>query len=198
MYGQRPLRRSHPTLHVKYSEVLAVLVGDALNTYAFYILSKAALPHSVRLELIATLASNGGLEGMVLGQVLDCYFENVQLDIKQLEFLHIHKTGMLIAAALKMGAIVCETDTQTSDQLYALGLQLGLMFQIYDDIIDLTKPSDEAGKPTQNDTQKNSYTNLLGLQSSREILQTLYQKILADTANNPILHNLFSEILILF
>lgn len=189
------LRRAHPTLHVKYSEDLAVLVGDALNTYAFYLLSKAALSRSVRLELIATLASNGGLEGMVLGQVLDCYFENIRLDIKQLEFLHLHKTGMLIAAALKMGATICEADEKTCEQIYALGLQLGLMFQIYDDIIDITKASEEAGKPTHSDIQKNSYTNLLGLETSRDVLRSLHAKILDECHENATLHSLFGEIL---
>lgn len=189
------LRRSHPTLHVKYNEALAVLIGDALNTYAFYILSCSSLPEDVRLGLIATLASNGGLGGMVLGQALDCYFEDKTLEIHQLEFLHLHKTGMLIAAAFKMGAIICDISPKVIDELYCLGLELGLMFQIYDDIIDATVASEEAGKTTHNDVCKNSYTNLLGVQNAKQILASLKMKILDSSRCDSVVYNLFSNII---
>ena len=157
------LRRGFQTLHKKYDEVTAILVGDALNTEAFNLISNASLSNDIKIDLIKCLATNGGINGMIIGQAIDCYFENQKLELNQLEFLHIHKTARLIAASLKMGAIICEYDLATQEKLYDFGIDLGLLFQIQDDIIDETLSSEEAGKTTQNDSSKNSFVNLLGL-----------------------------------
>jgi len=156
------LRRGHQTLHIKYDEVTAVLVGDALNTHAFEILSESAFSDEVRVKLIRSLAKNGGLGGMVLGQAIDCHFENQPLAIDQIRILHINKTAKLIAASLQMGAIISGQDT-LAKELYDFGIKLGLLFQVQDDILDVTQSSEEAGKTTQNDGEKNSFVNLLGL-----------------------------------
>uniref|UniRef100_UPI00404857A4 polyprenyl synthetase family protein n=2 Tax=Aliarcobacter sp. TaxID=2321116 RepID=UPI00404857A4 len=160
------LRRGFQTLHKKYDEVTAILVGDALNTEAFNLISNASLSNDIKIDLIRCLSSNGGIDGMIIGQAIDCYFENQKLELNQLEFLHIHKTAKLIAASLKMGAIICEYDLETQEKLYNFGIDLGLLFQIQDDIIDETCTSSEAGKTTQNDSSKNSFVNLLGLESA--------------------------------
>ncbi len=157
------LRRGFQTLHKKYNEVTAILVGDALNTEAFKQISNAPLHNDIKIELIKTLSCDGGINGMIIGQAIDCQFENQKLELKQLEFLHIHKTAKLIAASLKMGAIISEYDLETQEKLYDFGIDLGLLFQIQDDIIDETQSSEEAGKTTQNDESKNSFVNLLGL-----------------------------------
>ena len=157
------LRRGFQTLHKKYNEVTAILVGDALNTEAFKQISNAPLHNDIKIELIKTLSCDGGINGMIIGQAIDCQFENQKLELKQLEFLHIHKTAKLIAASLKMGAIISEYDLVTQEKLYDFGIDLGLLFQIQDDIIDETQSSEEAGKTTQNDESKNSFVNLLGL-----------------------------------
>ena len=157
------LRRGFQTLHKKYDEVTAILVGDALNTEAFNLIANASLSNDIKIDLIKCLATNGGINGMIIGQAIDCYFENQRLELNQLEFLHIHKTARLIAASLKMGAIICEYDLETQEKLYNFGIDLGLLFQIQDDIIDETQSSEEAGKTTQNDSNKNSFVNLLGL-----------------------------------
>ncbi len=157
------LRRGFQTLHKKYDEVTAILVGDALNTEAFNLIANASLSNDIKVDLIKCLSFNGGINGMIIGQAIDCYFENQKLELNQLEFLHIHKTARLIAASLKMGAIISEYDLITQDKLYDFGIDLGLLFQIQDDIIDETCTSDEAGKTTQNDGSKNSFVNLLGL-----------------------------------
>jgi geranylgeranyl diphosphate synthase, type II len=157
------LRRGFQTLHKKYDEVTAILVGDALNTHAFNLLANASLSNDIKIDLVKCLSSNGGIDGMILGQAIDCFFENQKLELNQLEFLHIHKTAKLIAASLKMGAIISEYDLDTQEKLYNFGIDLGLLFQIQDDIIDETCTSAEAGKTTQNDTSKNSFVNLLGL-----------------------------------
>lgn len=160
------LRRGHPTLHKRYDEVTAILAGDALNTDAFLRIAKAPLREDIKIKLVELLAKNGGGEGMVLGQAIDCYFENQPLSIDQVKVLHINKTAKLIAASLVMGAVIVGLDKKVQDALYDFGLDLGLLFQIQDDIIDETQSEEEAGKPTGNDGDKNSFVNLLGLQES--------------------------------
>lgn len=156
------LRRGLETLHKTYDETTAILAGDALNTYAFEVLSKAPFSDKVIVKLVRELAMNGGLNGMVLGQSIDCHFENQKLDLEQVKFLHIHKTGKLIAASLKMGAIIAGEDA-VAEELFDFGIDLGLLFQIQDDIFDVTQSASEAGKTTQVDGSKNSFVTLLGL-----------------------------------
>ncbi len=173
-----PLRRGKPTLHVSFDEVTAILVGDALNTYSFEVLANAPFSDAVRVKLIRELASNGGLNGMVLGQAIDCYFENKPLEIEDIKILHTNKTAKLIAASLKMGALIvgCE---DVADKLYEFGIKLGLLFQIQDDILDVTQSSMEAGKLTNNDEDKNSFVTILGLERA-----TVEANTLADEVNN--------------
>ncbi|MGE4382975.1 MAG: polyprenyl synthetase family protein [Arcobacter sp.] len=170
------LRRGFQTLHKKYDEVTAILVGDALNTEAFNLVANASLHNDIKVELIKCLATNGGINGMIIGQAIDCFFENQKLELNQLEYLHIHKTAKLIAASLKMGAIISEYDISTQNRLYDFGIDLGLLFQIQDDIIDETCTSLEAGKTTQNDGSKNSFVNLLGLEGARKSADELSLK----------------------
>ncbi|HED6631916.1 TPA: polyprenyl synthetase family protein [Campylobacter coli] len=160
------LRRGTPTLHKSYDETTAILVGDALNTEAFLLLSNLNLKESIKINLIRTLAFNAGINGMILGQAIDCYFEDKKLNLEELRFLHIHKTAKLIAAALKMGCEICELDEKESDKIYQIGLKLGLIFQINDDIIDETMSEEESGKPSKHDEHKNSFVNLLGLENA--------------------------------
>lgn len=161
-------RRGHPTLHVTYNEVTAILAGDALNTDAFYRISNAPLSASTRIELVKILAKNGGSDGMVIGQAIDCEFEDKILKQSELEFLHLNKTAKLIAASLLMGATISELDEISKEAIYDFGLNLGLLFQIQDDIIDVTQSEEEAGKPTHNDEHKNSFVNLLGVEGAIE------------------------------
>ncbi|WP_187153650.1 polyprenyl synthetase family protein [Campylobacter peloridis] len=162
------LRRGKQTLHKKYDETTAILVGDALNTEAFLLLSKLNLKDEIKVKLVQTLAFNAGLNGMVIGQAIDCYFERKDLSLEQVEFLHIHKTARLIAASLKMGCEICELDEKECEQIYEIGLLIGLIFQIKDDIIDATLDANEAGKPTHNDLHKNSFVKLLGLEGAKK------------------------------
>ena len=154
------LRRNHPTLHITYDEVTAILVGDALNTYAFEVLGKAPFHSDTKIELIKTLSENAGPNGMVLGQAIDCYFENKKLSVDELKFLHLNKTGKLIAASLKMGAIIVNKN-ELANKLYDFGLKLGLLFQIQDDLLDLMDES-KTGKSTGLDSDKNTFVTLLG------------------------------------
>ena len=131
---------------------------------------------------------------MVLGQALDCFFENTNkedikrakakfglsgkmLSLDELVFLHIHKTAKLIAASLKMGAVIVNLDKTECEKIYDIGLKLGLAFQIQDDIIDLTSDEAAAGKPVHNDLAKNSFTNLLGLSGAKKKKDELISEI---------------------
>jgi len=167
------LRRGNETLHKRYDEVTAILAGDALNTDAFLKISQAPLREDVKIKLITLLAQNGGGEGMVLGQAIDCYFENQPLSIEQVKVLHTNKTAKLIAASLQMGAVIVGLDGKVQKALYDFGIDLGLLFQIQDDIIDETQSEEEAGKTTGNDGDKNSFVNLLGLEKTVEEADTL-------------------------
>lgn len=171
------LRRGLPTLHTSFDEVSAILAGDALNTYAFEVLSNAPFSASVVVKLVRELAANGGLNGMVLGQAIDCHFENQRLTLEQVKMLHIHKTGKLIAASLKMGAIIVGRDDIASG-LYDFGIGLGLLFQIQDDILDVTQDSEAAGKTTNNDEAKNSFVTLLGFEEAMKEADTLADQLL--------------------
>lgn len=163
-----PLRRASPTLHVKYDEVTAVLVGDALNTHAFYMIANAPLSAETRVKLISILARDGGISGMIIGQAIDCHFEGKKLNLEELKFLHINKTAKLIAASLLMGSVISGLGELEQQCLYDFGLKLGLLFQIQDDIIDATVSCAEAGKTTGNDGHKNSFVNLLGLEGAKK------------------------------
>lgn len=193
------LRRGFQTLHKKYDEVTAILVGDALNSEAFNLVASAPLHNDIKIELVKCLSTNGGIDGMIIGQAIDCYFENQKLELKELEFLHIHKTAKLIAASLKMGAIIAEYDLATQEKLFNFGIDIGLLFQIQDDIIDETQSSEEAGKTTQNDESKNSFVNLLGLDGAIKAADDLANK--CEEQLNSLdenLKNSLSELLLIY
>lgn len=172
------LRRSHPTLHTKYEEVTAILSGDFLNSYAFYLLSTAPLSSHTRTLLIQELSLNA--TQMIIGEALDCYFEKQTLELDKLQTIHTLKTAKLIATSLKMGAIIANLSPQIQNQLWEFGITLGIFFQIRDDLIDATLTTEQAGKPTHNDQDKNNYVNLLGLSQAQNELQT-YQSTLQTT-----------------
>ncbi len=186
-----PLRRGKPTLHISFDEVTAILVGDALNTYSFEVLANAPFSDYTRVQLIRELASNGGLNGMVLGQAIDCYFENRPLKVEDIKVLHINKTAKLIAASLKMGAIIVGKE-DFADKLYDFGIKLGLLFQIQDDILDVTQSSEEAGKLTNNDEDKNSFVTILGLDESMKQANEIANELTLEMDNFD--ENLQSEL----
>jgi len=177
-----PLRRGKPTLHVSFDEVTAILVGDALNTYSFEVLANAPFSDTTRVKLIRELASNGGLNGMVLGQAIDCYFENTPLQVEDIRVLHTNKTAKLIAASMKMGAIIVGRE-EVAEKLYDFGIKLGLLFQIQDDILDVTQSSQEAGKLTNNDEEKNSFVTILGLDESMMQANTLADELTQEMSS---------------
>jgi len=171
------LRRGFPTLHTKYGEALAILAGDALNTHAFLLLAESAFRDDIKVELVKILSRNGGSGGMVLGQAIDLHYEKRRLQFEQVVELHRNKTAKLIAASLEMGAVICSLSDSERTELYDFGIDMGILFQIQDDIIDVIQSEEEAGKTTGNDTDKNSFVAVAGLEKSLEYADELSKEL---------------------
>lgn len=171
------LRRGKPTVHVRYNEATALLVGDALQTQAFLILAQAQTePAQKILPLIRLLAEAAGSTGMCGGQAIDLASVGQQLDRVQLEQMHRLKTGALLRAAVLMGAS-CGKQLQ-QDELSALQQfadAIGLAFQVVDDILDATADSATLGKTAGKDAADNkpTYVSLLGLEASQALAKQL-------------------------
>jgi geranylgeranyl pyrophosphate synthase len=162
------LRRGKPTNHKVFGEAMASLAGDALESLAFDVLAQDAEP-ALAVGLIAELAGATGPQGMIGGQVLDMEGENKSLSLDQLQRLHRMKTGALLCAACRLGAISASADQTTLERLSQFGRHLGLAFQIVDDLLDVTSTPEQLGKATGKDQAKgkNTYPSLLGLEGSR-------------------------------
>lgn len=191
------LRRGQPTCHIRYDEATAILVGDALQSQAFLLLAQAhGIDVSKRLLMVTTLAKASGFEGMVLGQALDMAAENRQLTQAELAALHGAKTGALIQAALRLGALCGQASEKQLCHLDAFGQHLGLLYQVTDDILDLTADSAVLGKPQGSDQDNNkcTYVSLLGLagaQAEARRLQALAHQSLDNLGqNSPLLRQL--------
>lgn len=167
------LRRGKPTCHKVYGEATAILAGDALLTYAFELMPKARLsgarPAQRLVDAIALLAHAAGMNGMVGGQVADIQSEGRDIDFPTLQYIHTHKTGYLIMAACRIGALLAGGTAKQIHALTVYGESLGLAFQIIDDILNVVGDPEKLGKQTGTDSSraKATYPSLLGLEESR-------------------------------
>jgi len=159
------LRRGKPTCHVEYDEATALLVGDALQTLAFQVLAE----HGGSAPMIALLAQASGSRGMAGGQAIDLAAVGKSLTVEELEFMHIHKTGALIRAAILLGAQVGGADDKALFQLSHFAGRVGLLFQVVDDILDAEANTATLGKTAGKDAAQNkpTYVSLLGLADAR-------------------------------
>lgn len=179
------LRRGQPTCHIKFGEANAILAGDALQTLAFSILADAEMPNVAprdRLAMISELATASGVAGMCGGQSLDLEAEGQHIDLAALEQIHRHKTGALIRAAVRLGALAAgEAGRAALPQLDRYAAAIGLAFQVQDDILDVVGETEKIGKRQGADQQhgKSTYPALLGLDSARAKAWDLYQEALA-------------------
>lgn len=166
------LRRGQPTCHIKFDEATAILAGDALLTRAFEVLADEQThpDPKVRCELVAELAKASGMNGMVGGQMIDLMAETRELDIPEITRLQRLKTGALITFACKAGAILGKTHKVKRDALKKYGHDLGLAFQIADDLLDVEASEEETGKKVGKDADrgKATFVSLLGVERARE------------------------------
>lgn len=177
------LRRGKPTCHVQYDEATALLVGDALQSLAFQLLSERVLTQPGRqIAMVRLLATASGSRGMAGGQAIDLASVGKSLTLPELELMHIHKTGALIRAAILLGAH-CGTrldDTQM-EHLDHFGKQIGLAFQVVDDVLDCEADTATLGKTAGKDANndKPTYVSLLGIDGAKKMAQRLHGEALA-------------------
>ncbi|MDT4967460.1 MAG: farnesyl diphosphate synthase, partial [Acidobacteriota bacterium] len=177
------LRRGRPTCHLRFGEATAILAGDALQTLAFQILAEDEnLSAGIRIRVIAELARAAGTpEGMVAGQGLDLAAESRDIEGEELEQIHRLKTGSLIVASVRAGAIIAEVDEADLDAVTRYGFALGLLFQITDDLLDVTATAEDLGKTPGKDARakKATYPALYGMEAARERASSAYHEALA-------------------
>jgi len=173
------LRRGRPTVHVAFDEATAILAGDALQALAFAVLAQAPLAAEARIALVRELALASGIDGMCAGQALDMDATGRSLRLPELEALHSLKTGALIRAAVRMGAIAAGAPASAFAGLDRYAAALGLAFQIRDDVLDIEGDAAQLGKTAGKDAAqgKNTYPGLLGMEASRARLRELQEEM---------------------
>ncbi len=173
------LRRGRPTCHVVFGEAMAILAGDALQALAFELLAHDAaldVAAEVRVAMLQTLAAACGSHGMAGGQAFDLAAVGKKLSADELERMHVHKTGALIRASVRLGALVAGVgDAATLDALERYGHAIGLAFQVRDDLLDIEAGTEQLGKTAGKDAaaSKPTYPAILGVDASRAELAAL-------------------------
>jgi len=177
------LRRGRPTTHIAFDEATAILAGDALQALAFgWLANNPAIGVSARLTMIQELARASGHQGMAGGQAIDLESVGKSLSLAELENMHRHKTGALIEASVRMGAMTAPDITESAlDALTRYARALGVAFQVQDDLLDIEGDTEVIGKPQGSDAAraKPTYPALLGVEGARERLDELLQGALA-------------------
>jgi farnesyl diphosphate synthase len=185
------LRRGKPTCHIAFDEATAILAGDALQSLAFSSLADAELSayaSSQRVALISVLAKAAGYQGMCGGQAIDLSSTGQTIDIEQLKELHNLKTGALLRACVEMITVVCDgLEEDDKAHLLAFADDMGLAFQVQDDILDVEGNSEQLGKPAGSDEElgKNTFPAALGMDGAKHVLSKLHQNALQALACLP-------------
>jgi geranylgeranyl diphosphate synthase type II len=189
------LRHGVPTIHRQFDEATAILLGDGLLTNAFERVSKnKKLTAEQKVSLIELLSVNAGLQGMVYGQHLDIEAEGKQVDVKHLTRISEFKTGKLIEASFRMGALIASPSE--ANRWGKVGIDLGLMFQIQDDVLEVTV-SEEQLKKSKSDLllEKATFVSQLGLSKAKEMIEKLYQQVQATLSNIQLTNNLIIDLI---
>ncbi|WP_373766130.1 (2E,6E)-farnesyl diphosphate synthase [Glaesserella sp.] len=184
------LRRGKPTCHIAFDEATAILAGDALQSFAFELISTDPhLCNAQKVNQIQWLAKSAGARGMCLGQSLDLQSENKAVSLTDLELIHRNKTGALIVAAVLMGFNLSDytEDKLIEQKLTDYAKAIGLAFQVQDDILDIIGNSDKIGKTVGADEalNKSTYPKLLGLDGAKQKAEGLYLSALATLSELP-------------
>lgn len=173
------LRRGRPTNHKVYGDAMAILAGDSLLTEAFLMTARAGgAEPKVLLEIVGDIAEASGAKGMAGGQVLDLESEKKKITREELETVHRHKTGCLILVSVTSGAKLAGASGERLRAMETYGRNVGLAFQIADDILDVEGGAEEMGKATGGDAkkEKSTYPSILGLAESKRLAQDVTQK----------------------
>jgi geranylgeranyl diphosphate synthase type II len=178
-------RRNKPTTHRVFGEGTAILAGDALLTDAFSMISQTKANPKQLINVINELSFGCGPDGMVGGQTVDLMLEGTKAKKKELLYIHTHKTGALIRASVRIGAIMADSTPAKLNALTEYGEKVGLAFQIIDDILDITGTKEEMGKSTGSDNArgKNTYPLIHGLKESQMIAEGLINDSLKAIKN---------------
>lgn len=182
-------RRGKPTNHKVYGEAMAILAGDALLTMAFDLISRPDLMKGCdpvrQVRIIQELAFGSGTMGMVGGQVFDIQAENKDIDLPTLQNIHKHKTGMLIRAAVRMGAIAAGASDRQLDDMTGYAEDIGLAFQIADDVLNVTGTREELGKNPNTDAErgKKTYPTFYGVDGAKRLADDCVSRAISRLAS---------------
>lgn len=169
------MRRGKPSCHKAFGESTAMLAGDVLLTEAFEAVAGAPAPASVCVHAAQALAAGAGSRGMVYGQELDLKYEALAATEEQLRLIHRHKTGALINAAIQMGGAAAQADEVQRKALEAYAYGIGLVFQVVDDVLDVTGTAEQLGKPIGSDSEngKTTFATLFGVDGAMQLAEKL-------------------------
>lgn len=173
-------RRGKLTTHKKFGEAEGILIGDALLTHAFYILTarNSHLAPEQIVEIVKLTSSYAGINGMIGGQMMDIASEGKRIDMETLKYIHSNKTGKLIKLPVEIGCIIGEATPEEKETLIRFSELIGLAFQIKDDILDIEGDFLTLGKPVGSDQEleKSTYPALIGLNESKELLKNTIEE----------------------
>ena len=171
-------RRGKLTVHKKYNEAIGVLVGDVLLTEAFGIIANSkSLGDKNKIEIISKLSEYAGFFGMVGGQFVDMESENKKVEIDTLKYIHAHKTGKLLTAAIELPMIALDVESEKREKMVEYSKLLGIAFQIKDDILDIEGNFEEIGKKSNDiENDKTTYPSIFGLEESKRLLQEYLER----------------------
>lgn len=189
------LRRGRPTCHKQFDEATAILAGDALLNLSVNTILNMSIDNDLKVAIMTRLYEASGVNGMIYGQQQDLAFENQNASLQQLQDIHHHKTGELIAVSMQLAALIAKKD----DYQYwtQIGFDLGLAFQIQDDILDVVGEEEKLGKKVGSDldNHKSTYVTLLGIEESQKKVEELFQDCYENVYSMRINHGLILQIL---
>ncbi|WP_028043738.1 polyprenyl synthetase family protein [Candidatus Stoquefichus massiliensis] len=189
------LRRGRPTCHKKFDEATAILAGDALLNLAVNTVLDVNIESDLKVKLLNCLYEASGVNGMIYGQQQDIAFENKQATLEELQDIHYHKTGELIAVSMQLASMVAHPE----DYQYwtKIGFDLGLAFQVQDDVLDVIGDQKKLGKKVGSDldNHKSTYVSLLGIDESQKKVEELFKNCYETVYAMRINHGLILELL---
>ena len=191
------LRRGRKTCHIQFDEATAILAGDGLLNLAVNVVLNVDMEPALKVAVLNRLYEASGVNGMIYGQTLDLYYENTPATLEQLKEIHRNKTGELIAVSMQLASMIaCIDDYPIWTQM---GFDLGLAFQIQDDILDVTSDEETLGKKIGSDLENNksTYVSLLGIEESQKAVESLFNQCYENLYAMRINHGLILELLTL-